>query len=153
VDTTTKGSTRFRLNGWHRLWVVYSVLVAGIVIWDTAKSWPHDKFVYEYDGLYYQTSEDDPQKVMARIRRLHEDAPSHLPGKGMELRSPNPSALGPDKAAPTLPRLSHLVSDPESRTRGELVLKAANSWLAIVLVTYALGWSIVWIRRGFTRSS
>jgi hypothetical protein len=116
------------LNGWQRLWIVYSLLAAICVVSIAWTMWP---------AQVEEVSWDD----------LPPDMQSYFGDPSIEAARPSAEEVIEFRA-----RLD-LETAQRSARRRDLVRAAFVWWLGIVVSTYALGWSIGWIRNGFRRKA
>jgi hypothetical protein len=109
-----------RLNGWHRLWIVLSVLwlivLTGLAIMDfpTKPTKPPDK---EYEEFISKYRTDSPNKIIS---------PEDFDKYSGILRY-----------------------ERYKKNLSEFIEVRVILWLAPVLGSYALGWFIGWVIRGF----
>lgn len=168
------------LNGWQRLWVVYSLFWAAIFTVYTVVAWPTKSppwVEYEstpatgYEDLIPKASPDtqqldkgalsfdlileaerrgvlppDKSELLAEARRRGLIPPAN--GQGAASKPFDPDAYLAAKRAEDLHKAKRR-AEALTELQQWTVVRAAVSWLAIVLGTYALGWSVAWVRRGF----
>jgi hypothetical protein len=146
---TTDRTRLINLNGWQRLWVVLSLSLAIVVAGITGKVW--------LDSDYEMQLEVQPTIASSTKHSIDE----------LKAALVNADAAGDTAAAKVLAdevRRVQLLKEAESRERKDrelrereafqkFVMAAVGWWLAIVLGTYALGWSVAWVRRGFRNAN
>jgi hypothetical protein len=126
------------LNGWQRLWVVVSILAGLAVAIMSASNWPQgpcgavecETLALQFGGQVIQ-SEGTYSIVTKDGIKLY-GVPEHLPADAPELKA----KVTEIRAAASRAKIDH-------------VLTSLGLWLAVVCGTYALGWSVAWVRRGF----
>lgn len=191
--TNTLQSRLGSLNGWQRLWVVYSIFIGILVGGVTASSWPLSprskygetvepvpKSAETFDlssarpvehgatpatGFDIRTARPVPttkHNYTLEVGGKTYDIESDRPLSDLELRSYAKQIEGTPTAKVNIPsgfRLESPVAVEKIRNamhREEVVkhvLAAVCSWAGIILGTYALGWSVAWVRRGFRNPS
>lgn len=147
-----------RLNGWQRIWVVLSVLsglaaVGAVVISTSDSNRPED------EAYYLEKLKDDV--TIAEIESVGEVGfPSQLSSTEIQhivkdSMSKNPPDVK-EAAAKELRKRAVLhaararLDNNEARSRNlDLYRFLVALWLSFVVGSYAVGWSIGWVRRGF----
>ena len=142
-----------RLNGWHRLWIVLSVLwlmvLTGLAIMDfpTKPTKPTKPPTKEYEEFISKYRRDSPNKIIS-------PSPTTKPWLKYRRDSPN-KIISPedfdkysDSGIFRYERYrKELAEFPKKRTK--FIRLHVILWLAPVLGSYALGWAIGWVIRGF----
>ena len=147
-----------RLNGWQRIWVVLSVLsglaaVGAVVISTSDSNRPED------EAYYLEKLKDDvtiaeiesvgevgfpSQLSSAEIQRIVKDS--------MSKRSPDvkEAAAKELRKRAVLHAAQARLDNNEARSKNlDLYRFLVSLWLSFVVGSYAVGWSIGWVRRGF----
>jgi hypothetical protein len=205
-----RAASRLKLNGWQRLWVVYSLILAAGFSLNTAANWPTTPppWIEYQSAAEPQDQELTPDKaspgkgqpdtgMMDFWQILEAERHGVLPPDKVELLaearrrglvpprgtppSANPFAQftepqrglvppvgSPASAAKSMPlepevylasKRAEAVQIAVRRLEAlrDLRKRAVSSslawWLGIVLGTYALGWSVGWVRQGFRAGS
>jgi hypothetical protein len=201
-----RAASRLTLNGWQRLWVVYSLILAAGFSLNTAANWPttpppRAEYQLTFEPQDHELTADrvSPGKgqpdtgMMDFWQILEAERHGVLPPDKVELLaearrrglvpppgtppSVNPFAQFVEPRRGLVPPVGSSASaaksmpfDPDvylASKRAEVAQIAARRlealrdlrkqavssalawWLGIVLGTYALGWSVGWVRQGF----
>lgn len=146
------------LNGWQRLWVVYTVVVALAISVMTYLDWPpmslgFKEIVYEAKGQYYDFAEQtDQTKIKEKIEEFlneklsDKDSPqlaylTTQAGKKIE------GAEAHQFLQQSMKSYKKIVNDK----RIESLIKSVFSFFMLSAGLYLLGWSFGWVYRGFVR--
>jgi hypothetical protein len=144
-----------RLNGWHRLWIVtvavWTLLVAGLAYstWPTAES-------VEPDDVYGRM----PRSTKWILR----DAGEPLFRPGRDIRPPSDSIIididghsvaflagaPDDSVTTTVNAYSAALHDVVRAKRVRYAQELFTWWAAAAVALYIAGWTVGWVRRGFT---
>lgn len=126
-----------RISGWQRLWVLglaASLVFIGTVTWATLPA-PTAAVLTraEFSAVIAAWEESHPDQSAAQ---------GDLPdvGTGLGYR---------DIRLPPQTVLDAAVGEKLRQQRGRHFLTAGLLWLALGGLTYALGWAVGWVRRGF----
>jgi hypothetical protein len=149
-----------RLNGWQRLWTVVSALALMIVVALAIFTWPTPRafIVRGPDGHRYRVTgpavatDDD-----AFLEVMHQ-----LAGTVVNMPDGQSVAMPQDADPALIARLKHFLESQSPQpivqresswpVRGRFVGIAVGVWAACCAGIYAIGWSVGWIRRGFSRA-
>ena len=144
------------LNGWKRLWIVYSVFVALILSINSYQEWPpltlgFKEIVYETRGAYYDFSEMYEQdKVKEKIEAFLNEklAESEVPKLAYLTTKSGKKIEGSDAVA-MLRYTTDRMHEKVAEQRKSLVIRQILLFLTLSTGVYLLGWSFAWIKRGF----
>lgn len=159
-----------RLNGWQRLWILLSVLylVGLLVIAFTVSIWPTPETTRHRDEFLTRMPADMRGQIEAAYSSTSEweAALKKRPGVPPGL-IPDPQPVKIDNGAILQIRVAKkgdtepdfrvaeaywAVVKSESRAAWrEMVLVMVLVWLIPCAMLYALGWSVAWVRRGFSK--
>lgn len=148
-----------RLNGWQRIWVVWSVTLTVMVISSIVIKWPN----YELVAFSYeQTKNNEAQKrltahqvavidiIKAQVAAGNYDGPIP-PSKTLADFYPAEEEM--QKIKQRHDDSQRYKSNLAAEDRKHLLVSMLSAWVAGVFGTYAAGLTFAWVRRGFTRSN
>jgi hypothetical protein len=157
-----------RLNGWHRLWVVLSVLWAvftvavGINVWprpavvptnehlESLPSWfsqhptPPDIIAGEAAGKYPRILDKDYQSLLQQIASSGAESID-----GLQKLTPTERARILELQREQTARTEATIRSNLAQRQRQAVSRLFLSSIVPIIVFYAIGWSVAWIRRGF----
>jgi hypothetical protein len=147
-----------KLNGWQRLWVVVAVLWMLPVLVYVFALWPRAGAITKaqvYDRMTQEDGRrlDDYWPVIAAEyggtsseSRLHVVEPSvNVDGYSLEFSE----GTTPEDMKRTTEGFHDGLRQALLRTRLSFTGLALTVWVVPVMMLYALGWGIAWVRRGF----
>jgi hypothetical protein len=160
----TLDSGRLRLNGWQRLWVVFSGLTAMCAVLVAASFWPKSektelRAIYAIELALQVAFEKarDAGNQRDELNALRAMAAGAATVRARDF-SDTPANVLIQKLRPTLkdtPQEDAYIQrefEDLKELRAEklrLILYSLTAWLCISTVVYCVGWSIAWVRRGF----
>ena len=142
---------RVQLNGWKRWWavsLVTTLITIGADAWLTLPMLPA-----EPDALTEPEFSAVRDAWLKKVppRKIGEVIPEwFIPDPGL---STDPAEWPPEfQVALKAAKEEKLASQMRTlrRQRGRHLFAAGLAWLTLGILTYALGWSVGWVRRGFT---
>lgn len=137
-----------RLNGWHRLWVLLSLIAAVALAGIAALVWPDSSSVPDSIGLHDKFS----PAARAQITEFESEA-------GASVRMPNGhvihlrSGIEASRMTEALVQYQQGLLENARAKQVELVLKLAAWWLSVSIAVLLLGHLIAWVRAGFAMST
>jgi len=142
-----------KLNGWQRLWVLFSVLWLIVVMGFTVATLPKesqilDRWAYATLEKIRDSDESLKKYSMWDLEKAYADIPrEELIEKAQAKYSSSEKGLKID---------FERINKRYKNQLGELTTNQAKSaglgvavWLGTILVVYILGWSVGWVIRGF----
>lgn len=137
-----------KLGGWWRIWIVLTILYSGAVLAVYVAIWPEMTDVRFGPWTRYQLSQES-QALLAAT------PPQESPA--ISLRAPNEQTFRLPINT-TEAQVAAFARDIDRVLEAELAARRSSMWtvLAVILLAppltlLALGFSIAWIRRGFSR--
>ena len=138
------GAKRISLNGWQRLWLVASLLLAGLTVGFGFIAMPEEESV-AHNSQFESALSDEAKTQIAR--------PDDATGSTVGMPNGHQITL---KAGIEAKRSTIAVAEYYSELQRQLAAKRqkfvvwlAVGWAAIAAASYAMGWAVRWIRRGF----
>jgi hypothetical protein len=160
-----KGISTVVLNGWQRLWILLSLLLAVISISVVASNWPKESDLTEARAVYAVNlglqavalkakQAGNERDELEALRALKKGAPSVRENdygalSAADLLTKIRPVLQNTRFADELTLREALDKEKVFDLRKESILKGLLIWLGIVSSTYAVGWGIFWVRSGF----
>lgn len=147
------------LNGWQRVWVVWSVVITALLIGMSAAKWPSfelNEFNYEqvkkFEAQrrlnYYQAA--DIERIKSDVNAGNYDF-AMTPTKTLADFYPSDEEMQRHKQIHDDSQRYKTKRTAEERRY--LAISMLLSWIAAVFGTYAAGLTFAWVWRGFARSS
>lgn len=133
-----------KLGGWHRLWVVSSIILLLVVGSFSYILFPDSSAVSHKEDFYSQLSakakaqlalEDADKSSQVRMSNGH----IILVREGIELR----------KSIPVFAEYENLIAASLKKQRVRFVGVALLTWVGLCAILYCFGWAVGWISRGF----
>lgn len=152
MESTNRYLILNRLNGWHRLWIVITILYSIIILPMIATSIPKESDITKQWSY----------ELIDRARVFHPELNNLL---DFEIRDMNKNYSDIQYIRAVHRQYKNLVSFSDIDTKfkeqlDHLYIDQAQFigigfiiWLLPVIVLYLFGWSIGWIYRGFTVSN
>ena len=153
------------LNGWQRLWVLFSLLLVFITTANIVGNWPNESDSTEARAVYAVKLGLQAVAHKAKLagnQRDELEALRALENGATEVRKNSYGDLsatdlltkvGPVlKDTPFADELIRREASDKSKVydlRKELIFSGLLVWLGIISFMYALGWGIFWVRSGF----
>jgi len=161
-----------RLGGWHRLWIVVSILYLLAVLFVAWSLFPTKENRWHDEGVYTEMAPENLAKLVDNARKqsaeeflrqyeAQQTSPSHPPAraaKTIAVEMPNRHVLrfadGTSKQEMTIVSKDYMaaLSRVVSRERSSFVVAVFLWWIIPCLGLYTLGWVISWVYRGFRRT-
>lgn len=140
-----------RINGWQRLFIVFAVAL-GVILFLGARV-PRDELKLEPYLVKISP------KYALSIEKNEGNFAKYFLGENMdEFKTPDGETLLADKGTLTQEQVNQaykLASDDASKKYWDDSVKsyseAFKTYIISLLVIYAIGWSIAWIRKGFKK--
>jgi len=118
-----------KLNGWQRLWVVFSILSSIVYAFYAYYAISHDNLITLHEGKCAEEFDLRWSK-------------SHLADQKGFSSQPNTFDLFSDKEFEPCVKKEHV----------KFVAKTILIWMVTISVVYGIGFSVAWVRRGFRQS-
>jgi hypothetical protein len=161
-------SMLIKFNGWQRLWLLFSVLLALLIIVATLSNWPRDSDSAEARAIYAvelglkaialkaQTSKNEADEFQARLY-LEEGAESIRTKQygdlsAIELIEKIRPVLQETPFQDELARREREDMSNISVLRIKRIQLGLVIWLTTMITIYALGGAIAWVIKGFRNS-
>ena len=143
------------LNGWQRLWIVFSlillavIIVADIILFPSARDISHNK-------LFEDKLSTASKEMLAPVDDkgiIWDDV------VGLKIEMPNKHILrfaksvSSSEAEIVSKEYYHILLEKVYVKRFQSILLALAIWAGTIGITYVLGWSIGWIYRGFKKET
>ncbi len=138
-----------RLNGWQRLWVVFSVLSLVAFVWEGEDNAPRTKYVHPLEvELLDSPIECDPKVVLRYSPQFTTDPKKNVYCREVTaIRQLYPGISGKDYLAKLRAIKNQTLLDHWS-SRG-------FAWLGLIILVYLAGYlgkaTVVWVIRGFKK--
>ena len=157
-----------RLNGWQRLWIVLCVVTAVGVAGSVLVLWPKETDFLEDRAIYAVELALNATAAKAKRAGNESDELNLLRALDAGPRRTRIETYGDLSAVQILERVQPtLAGTPElqlletRRLKDQAALTVGRQrhlavgftiWLAIAAISYAIGWSVAWVHRGFKHS-
>ena len=135
-----------RLNGWHRLWILTSLVTLAALAVVAAAVWPNEAGVPHTIGLY------DKLSTVARDQITESESEA-----GASVRMPNDHvihlkpAIAASRKTDALLEYQAAVLEQVREKQTQLVVKLLAWWASACITVLAIGHLIAWVRAGFAR--
>ncbi len=166
--TLTSSDRKKPMNGWQRLWVVFCVATAACVASVVSMTWPREADLLEDRAVYAVELALKASAAKAKSAGNERDELTLLRALEAGPRTMRLETYGDLSAEQILERIQsslagtqelQLLDARRSRDQATLDTKRRDyltagvvAWLAASALTYAFGWSVAWVRRGFNRT-
>lgn len=131
-----------RLNGWQRLWVLISLLLAVLTIWAGVDSWRNEETI---TGWHNST-----------VRSLQKTLDAKVAGKDLSSTKDHYSYFGAELSVTELKEKIATENSEHAETikglpaaKRNAVISGILLWAGACVILYVMGWLIGWIYRGF----
>ena len=146
------------LNGWQRLWIVYSAVVALFIGVMTYQDWPpmslgFKEIVYEAKGQYYDFAElPDQAMIKEKVEEfLNEKLSETDAPKLTYLTTQAGKRIEGAEANLLLQQSINVHRKTVTDKRIESLIKSLLAFFTLSVGLYLLGWSFGWVYKGFVR--
>ncbi|MCY1371911.1 hypothetical protein D9M68_599790 [compost metagenome] len=152
-----------RLNGWQRLWVLFTVLAGAFAVFILVLSYPDSEYAEAKfkESMAAIENSDEVEGPWKKYQQSSSDVPKSLFGDLLiqqESDAVKPRFSGTPISQPSVAQRKQEAQQQYeadlqllSRDRRSMLVQVGSVWLLSSVGLYVLGWLIAWVIRGFRK--